>query len=157
MWVIKYGRIINGMIINKCKKIYGRKVNSSKLWLAISSIIRRSLKLRTIPRFIAGIKGRDGIKGRGGVQDAKSKLRLTPRPKRRRSQRLSLLMFILAWEEHHFSLSQSYNEIMSHPMRTMTTSSQMRGISATFWTNNTQFHNSCLPHIIRGKVKMNKL
>ena len=25
----------------------------------------------------------------------------------------------------------------------------MRGIPATFWTNNTQFHNSFLPHIIR--------
>ena len=38
-------------------------------------------------------------------------------------------MYILAKEEHHFSLSESYIEIM---------------ISATFRTSNTQFHNSCL-------------
>ena len=56
-------------------------------------------------RFIFGIKGRDG------VEDAKTKLGLIPLHKRR-DQRLRLLMRILAKEEHHTSLSESYNEII---------------------------------------------
>ena len=54
-------------------------------------------------RFIAGIKGRDG------VEDATTRLGLIPLHKRRRGQRLKLLMRILAKEEHHSSLSESYN------------------------------------------------
>ena len=51
-------------------------------------------------RFIAGIKGRDG------VEDANTKLGLFPQHKRR-YQRLRLLMRILAKEEYHSSLSKS--------------------------------------------------
>ena len=90
-------------------------------------------------RFIAGIKGRDG------VEDAKTRLGLIPLHKRRRDQRLRLLMRILAKEEHHSSLSESYNEIMKQPATTMTTRSQTRGIPATFRTNSTQYHNSFFP------------
>ena len=75
-------------------------------------------------RFIAGIKGRDG------VEDAKTKLGLIPLHKRRRDQRLRLLMRILAKEEAHHL--ESYNEIMNQPATTMLTRSQMRGIPATF-------------------------
>ena len=49
-------------------------------------------------RFIAGIKGRDG------VEDAKTRLGLILLHKRRRAQRLRLLMRILAKKEHHSSL-----------------------------------------------------
>ena len=52
--------------------------------------------------FIAGIKGRDG------VEDAKTRLGLTPLHKGKRDQRLRLLMRILAKEKHHCSLSESY-------------------------------------------------
>ena len=62
-----------------------------------------------------------GIKGRNGVEDAKTRLGLIPLRKRRRDQRLRLLMRILAKEEHHSSLSESYNEIMKQPATTMTT------------------------------------
>ena len=55
-------------------------------------------------RFIAGIKGRIG------VEYAKSRLGLVLLDKRRRDQRLSLLMHNLSKEEHHSSLSESYNE-----------------------------------------------
>ena len=89
-------------------------------------------------RFIAGIKKRDG------VEDAKTRLGLIPLHKERRDQRLRLLMRIFAKEEHHFSLSESYNEIMKQPVATMTTRSQTRGITATFRTNNSQYHNSFL-------------
>ena len=51
-------------------------------------------------RFIAGIKERDG------VEDAKARLGLVPLHKRRRDQRLRLLMRILVKEEHHSSLSK---------------------------------------------------
>ena len=68
-------------------------------------------------RFIAGIKGRDG------VEDATTRLELIPLHKRRRGQQLKLLMRILAKEEHHSSLSESYNEIMSLPAMTMKTRS----------------------------------
>ena len=94
-------------------------------------------------RFIAGINGRDG------VEDAKTRLGLISLHKRRRDQRLKLLMRILAKEEHHSSLSESYNEIMNQPATTMTMRSQTRGIPATFRTNNTQYHNSFLPRTIR--------
>ena len=93
--------------------------------------------------FIAGIKGRDG------VEDAKTRLGFLPLHKRRRDQRLRLLMCIFAKEEHHSSLSESYNEIMKQPATTMTTRSQTRGIPATFRTNNTQYRNSFLPRTIR--------
>ena len=56
-------------------------------------------------RFIAGIKGRDL------VEHAKTRLGLIPLHKRRRDQRFRLLMRILSKEEHHSSLSESYNEI----------------------------------------------
>ena len=51
--------------------------------------------------------------GGGGVEDAKTRLRLIPLHKRRRDQRLGILMHILAKEEHHFSLSELYNEIIT--------------------------------------------
>ena len=89
-----------------------------------------------------------GIKGWDGVEDAKTSLGLVPLHKRRRDQQLSLLMSILAKEEHHSSLSESYNEIMNQPTTTMTTRSQTRGIPATFRTSNTQFNNSFLPRTI---------
>ena len=92
-------------------------------------------------RFIAGIKGRVN------VEDAKTRLGLIPLHKRR-NQRLRLLMRILAKEEHHSSLSESYNEIMKQPVKTMTTRSQTSEIPATFRTNNTQYHNSFLPRTI---------
>ena len=91
-------------------------------------------------RFIAGMKGRDG------VENAKTRLGLIPLHKRR-DQRLRLLMRILAKEEHH-SLSESYNEIMKQPATTMTMRSQTRGIPATFRTSSTQYHNSFLPRTI---------
>ena len=94
-------------------------------------------------RYIAGIKGRDG------VEDANTRLGLIPIHKRRRDQRLRLLMRIIAKEEHHSSLSESYNEIMKQPATTITTRSQTRGILATFRTNNTQYHNSFRPRTIR--------
>ena len=75
-------------------------------------------------RFISGIKGRDG------VEDAKTWLGLIPLHKT--DQRLRLLMRILTKEEHHSSLSELYNEIMNQPATTMTTRSQTRGIPATF-------------------------
>ena len=100
-------------------------------------------------RFIAGIKGRDGVK------NAKTRLGLIPLHKRKKDQRLRLLMRILfAKEEHHSSLSESYDEIMNQPATTMTTTSQTRGIPATFRTNSTQYHNSFLS---TKKVKVNKL
>ena len=91
-----------------------------------------------------------GIKGRDGVENANTRLGLIPLHKRR-DLRLRLLMQILAKEEHHSSLSESYNhnEIMKQPATTMTTRSQTRGIPATFQTNNTQYHNSFLPRTIR--------
>ena len=95
-------------------------------------------------RFIAGIKGRDG------VEDAKTRLGLIPLHTRKRDQRLRLLMRFLAKEEHHSSLSESYNEIMKQPATTIITRSQTRGIPATFRTNNTQYHNSFLPRTIRN-------
>ena len=49
-------------------------------------------------RFIAVIKGRDG------VEDAKTRLGLIPLHERRRDQWLRLLMRILAKKEHHSSL-----------------------------------------------------
>ena len=49
------------------------------------------------------------IKGREGVEDAKSRLGLVPLHKGR-DQRLSLLMPIIAEEEHHSTLSESYND-----------------------------------------------
>ena len=54
-------------------------------------------------RFIASIKGRDG------VEDAKTGLGAIPLHKRKRDQWLRILMRILAKEEHHSSLSESYN------------------------------------------------
>ena len=58
-------------------------------------------------QFIAGIKGRDG------VEDAKTRLGLIPLHKRRRDQRLRLLIIrILVKEERHSSLYESDNEIM---------------------------------------------
>ena len=92
-------------------------------------------------RFIPGIKGRDG------VQDAKTRLGFIPLHKRRINQRLRLLMHILAREEHHSSLFESYNEIMNQPATAMTTRSKTRGIPATIRTNSTQYHNSFLPRI----------
>ena len=55
-------------------------------------------------QFIAGIKGRDG------VEDAKTRLGRIPLHKRRRDQRLRLLIRILAKEEHH-------SHCLSHTMR----------------------------------------
>ena len=94
-------------------------------------------------RFIAGIN----FEGMDGVENVKTttRLGLIPLHKRRRNQRLRLLMRILAKEKHHPSLSESYNEIMKQPATTMTTRSQTRRIPATFRTNNTQYHNSFLP------------
>ena len=80
-------------------------------------------------RFIAGIKGRDGVK------DAKTRLGLIPLHKRR-NQRLRLLMRIPAKEEHHSSLSESYNEIMKQSATTMTRS-QTRGIPSELTTLST--------------------
>ena len=80
-------------------------------------------------RFIAGIKGRDG------VEDAKTRLGLIPLHKWR-DQRLRLLMRIPAKEEHHSSLSESYNEIMKQPATTMTRS-QTRGIPSELTTLST--------------------
>ena len=57
-------------------------------------------------RFITGIKGRDG------VEDATTRLGLIPLHKRRRGQRLKLLMRILAKEEH-----LSTPHCLSHTMR----------------------------------------
>ena len=95
-------------------------------------------------RFIAGIKRR------GGVEDARTRLGLIPlHNKRRRDQRLRLLIRILAKEEHHSSLSESYNEIMNQPTTTMTMKSQTCGIPATFRTSRTQYYNSLLPRTIR--------
>ena len=56
-------------------------------------------------RFIAGIKGRNG------VEDAMTRLGLIPLHKRKRNQRLRLLMRFLAKEKHHSLLSESYKEI----------------------------------------------
>ena len=95
-------------------------------------------------RFIAGIKGRDG------VEDAKTRLGLIPLHNRRRDQRLRLLMRILAKEEHCSSLPESYNEIMKQPATTMITRSHTRGIPATFRTSNTQYHNSFLSRTVGG-------
>ena len=81
-------------------------------------------------RFIAGIKGRDG------VEDAKTRLGLIPLHKWR-DQRLRLLMRIPAKEEHHSSLSESYNEIMNQPATTMTMRSQTRGIPSELTTLST--------------------
>ena len=94
-------------------------------------------------RFIAGIKERDD------VENAKTRLELITLHKKRKNQRLRLLMRILAKEEHHSSLSESYNEIMNQPATTMTTRSQTRGIPAIFQTNSAQYHNSFLTQTIR--------
>ena len=61
---------------------------------------------------------------------------------------MRFLMRILAKEEHHSPLSESYNEIMNQHTMTMTTKSQTRGISVSFPTNNTQYHNNFLPRTI---------
>ena len=82
-------------------------------------------------RFIADIKGRDG------VEDAKTRLGLIPLPKSRRDQWLRFLMHILAKEEHDSSLSESYNEIMKQSATTMTTRAQTRGIPSELTTLST--------------------
>ena len=81
-------------------------------------------------RFIAGIKGR------AAVENVKSRLGLVP-------------LHILAKEERHSARSESYDEIRNQPTTTMTARSQTSGIPATFRVNNTQFHSSFLPLIIR--------
>ena len=63
--------------------------------------------------------------------------------------RILMRILLAKEEEHHSSLSESYNEIMEQPATTMTTRSQTRGIPATFQTNNTQYHNSFLSRTIR--------
>ena len=85
-------------------------------------------------RFIAGIKGRDG------VEDAKTKLGLIPLHKRRRDQRLRPLMRILAKEERHSSLSELYNEIRRQPAMTMTTRSQLPSELTTLSTTTVFSH-----------------
>ena len=98
-------------------------------------------------RFIAGIN----FKRMDGVEDVKTtRLGLIPLHKRRRNQRLRLLMRILAKEKHHPSLFESYNEIMNQHTMTMTTKSQASGIPASFRTNNTQYHNNFLPQTIHA-------
>ena len=57
-----------------------------------------------------------GIKGRDGVEDAKTRLGLISLHKRR-DQQLRLLIRILAKEEYHSSRSESYNEIMKQLQR----------------------------------------
>ena len=52
---------------------------------------------------------------------AKSRLGLVPLHKRRRDQQLSLLIRIPFKEEHHSSLSESYNETMNQPATPITT------------------------------------
>ena len=93
-------------------------------------------------RFMASIKGRDGVK------NSKTSLGLLLH-KRKRDQWLRLLMRIFAKEEHHSSLFESYNEIMYQPATVMTARSQTREIPAAFQANSTVYHNSFLPPAIR--------
>ena len=127
---------LSTFLILSMKQLLGTDPSSKKNISDIEQLQNQAVQ------FIAGIKGRDG------VEDAKTKLGLIPLHKRRRDQRLRLLMRILA-KEHHSSLSESYNEIMKQPATTMTTRSQTREILATFRTNNTQYHNTVLPRTIR--------
>ena len=62
-------------------------------------------------------------------------------------------MHILAKEEHHSSLSESYNEIMNHPATTMTTRSQLPSELIALSTTTVFFHEPS----VTSKVKVNKL
>ena len=93
-------------------------------------------------RFVAGIKGR------GGSDEARSRLGLTPLQNRRKDLRLSLLMRILAKEEYHPSLSKSYEHLIDQPTTSVTTRSQSNGMPITFRTNTSLFHASFLPRTI---------
>ena len=93
-------------------------------------------------RFVAGIKGR------GDTDEARSKLGLTPLSRRSFLLFGSLLMQILAKEEHHSSLAKSYEHLMEQPTTSVTTRSQSHGMPATFRTNTSLFHDSFLPRTI---------
>ena len=76
--------------------------------------------------------------------------------KGRDQQQLTLFfmhILLLAKEEHHSSLSESYNEITNQPIKTMATRLQKCGISTTFRTNSIQYHNSFLPRTIHDLKK----
>ena len=111
----------------------------------------RHIRHRTTPRPSSAVYSWHQGEGWCRKCQDKTRLGLIPLHKRRRDQRLRLLMRILevAKEEHHSTLSESYNEIMKQPATTMTTRSQTRGIPATFRTKNTQYHNSFFPWTIR--------
>jgi len=93
-----------------------------------------------------------GIKGRGSSDEARSRLGLTPLQNRRKDLLLSLLMRILAKEEHHPSLSKSYEHLMDQPTTSVTTRFQLNGMPTTFRTNTSLFHNSFLPRMISLSV-----
>ena len=67
------------------------------------------------------------IKGRRGITDARSQLKLKPLKERRRNHRLSLLMRILSDEEKHEALSSAYDEIVNDRNNTSMTRAAARG------------------------------
>ena len=100
-------------------KLLAYKTLPPSFWVCSSCLghkqQERHIRHRTTPRPSSAVYS--WIKGMDGAEDAKTRLRLIPLHKRRRGQRLRLLMRILAKEERHSSLSESYNEIMNNLQR----------------------------------------
>lgn len=91
----------------------------------------------------------NNIKGREGVTEARKKLKLHTLEKRRRDQRIKLLMRILVKEEKHSALQSSYEELINQQPSFIQTRAQSRGLPPSVSANRSLFHNSFLPRTIR--------
>ena len=101
-------------------------------------------------RFILNLKGRDS------VSEAAEKLALSSLEARRKNQRFSLLMRILAVGDKHTALSTSYDHLMNQKRVSMQTRAQAKGLPPTLYARNSLYYNSFLPRTIRDlKEKCN--
>ena len=73
------------------------------------------------------------LKGRASVSEAKERLGLEPLEKRRRNQRLALLMRILSEEGRHTALCSAYDNLIGQEQYSVRTKAQSQGLSLTYY------------------------